>query len=110
MVRDVIDRYLVKEISLTLATSTSVLVLIIFGNQFVRLLTSATEGQIAVESIMPLLVLGGIESVILLLPVSFLLAVMLKMGGPYRDSEIIGPGAGGIVARGLDRKSTRLNS
>jgi lipopolysaccharide export system permease protein len=103
MVRDVIDRYLVKEISLTLATSTSVLVLIIFGNQFVRLLTSATEGQIAVESIMPLLVLGGIESVILLLPVSFLLAVMLTMGRLYRDSEIIALRACGIGDRRLYR-------
>lgn len=86
--RAVLDRYLIKEISAALAATVSVLVLVVFGNLFVRLLASATEGQIPAETILPLLVLGGIESLVLLLPLSLLLAVMLAMGRLYRDSEM----------------------
>ncbi len=94
--RAVLDRYLIKEISAALTATVSVLVLVVFGNLFVRLLASATEGQIPAETILPLLVLGGIESLILLLPLSLLLAVMLTMGRLYRDSEISAMRACGI--------------
>jgi lipopolysaccharide export system permease protein len=84
----VLDRYLIKEISAALIATASVLVLVVFGNLFVRLLARATEGQIPAGTILPLLVLGGIESLILLLPLSLLLAIMLTMGRLYRDHEM----------------------
>lgn len=86
--RAVLDRYLIKEVAAALAATVSVLVLVVFGNLFVRLLASATEGQIPAETVLPLLVLGGIESLVLLLPLSLLLAIMLTMGRLYRDSEM----------------------
>lgn len=99
----VLDRYLAKEISSTLFAATCVLVLIIFGNLFVRLLTQATEGRIPSDAILPLLVLGGVESLVLLLPVSLLLAVMLTMGRLYRDSEMSALRACGIGYKRLYR-------
>jgi lipopolysaccharide export system permease protein len=95
-VAGVLDRYLIKELSLALTAATSVLVLVIFGNLFVRLLAQATEGQIPAGTILPLLVLGGIKSLILLLPVSLLLAVMLTMGRLYQDNEMSALRACGI--------------
>jgi lipopolysaccharide export system permease protein len=92
----VLDRYLVKEVTQALFASTSVLVLIIFGHQGVRLLSEATEGRLPAESILPLLVLGGIDSLILLLPLSLLLAVMMTMGRLYRDHEMSALSACGI--------------
>lgn len=101
--RSVLDRYLVREISLTLLATCSVLVLVIFGNLFVKLLARATEGQIPAQTILPLLVLGGIESLILLLPLSLLLAVMLTMGRLYRDNEMSALRASGIGYKRLYR-------
>ncbi|MGH8503465.1 MAG: LPS export ABC transporter permease LptF [Gammaproteobacteria bacterium] len=101
--RSVLDRYLVREISLTLFAAASVLVLVIFGNLFVRLLAQATEAQIPPDVILPLLVLGGIESLILLMPVSLLLAVMLTMGRLYRDNEMSALRACGVGYKRLYR-------
>ncbi len=101
--RTVLDRYLAREISLTLFAAASVLVLVVFGNLFVRLLAQATEAQIPANLILPLLVLGGFESLILLMPVSLLLAVMLTMGRLYRDNEMAALRACGIGYKRLYR-------
>jgi lipopolysaccharide export system permease protein len=102
-VQAVLDRYLVKESSVTLVASASILVLVIFGHLFVKLLTRAADGQISVDAILPLLVLGGIQSLTLLMPVSMLLAVMLTMGRLYRDSEMSALRACGIGYKRLYR-------
>lgn len=99
----VLDRYLVKEISLTFISASLVLILVIFGNLFVKLLSRATEGQIPASTIFPLLVLSGVQSATLLLPVSLLLAVMLTFGRLYRDNEMSALHACGIGYKRLYR-------
>ena len=64
------------------------LLLIITGQLFVKLLNKAIEGQLPLDTILQLLGLMAIKAVIQLLPVSLLLGVMLALGRLYRDSEI----------------------
>ncbi|MGI9302439.1 MAG: LPS export ABC transporter permease LptF [Gammaproteobacteria bacterium] len=99
----VIDRYVLKDVSLTFLATAFVLLLIIVGNLFVRLLSRATEGKLPVDIVLPLLGFATLRAVILLLPVALLLGVMLTMGRLYRDSEMTALRACGLGYRRLYR-------
>ncbi len=99
----IIDRYIIKESTLTLLAVSSVLLLIISGNVFVRLLAYATEGKIPVAVVLPLLGLGTVKALILLLPLALLLAIMLTLGRLYRDSEMVALQSCGIGTARLYR-------
>ncbi len=92
----ILDRFLLKEIWLSLIAVTSVLLLIITGQLFVKLLNKTVEGQLPLDTLIPLLGLVVLKAVIQLLPVSLLLGVMLALGRLYRDSEISALRACGI--------------
>jgi lipopolysaccharide export system permease protein len=91
-----LDKYIAREIFSTLLAVTSVLMLIIIGNLFIRLLGEAAEGKIPQDIILPLLALVSFKGVVLLLPISLFLAVLLSLGRFYRDSEMAALRAIGI--------------
>ena len=84
----VLNRYLIKEILLTLGAVGLVLVLIILSNQFVKLLAKAADGRLPADVIVPLLTLGSIKAMIVLVPVAIFLAIVLTMGRLYNDNEM----------------------
>ncbi len=84
----ILDRYLFKEILLSFGAILFVLLVIIIGQLFVKLLNKVIEGNIPVETVFPLLGLVVIKAVIQLMPAALLLGVMFAMGRLYRDSEI----------------------
>ncbi|MFP4683332.1 MAG: LPS export ABC transporter permease LptF [Ectothiorhodospira sp.] len=84
----VLDRYLIREMLFTLGAVTLVLVLIILGGMLARLLQEVTEGRIPADVLPGILLLGTLNALILLLPVSLFLAVMLTLGRLYKDSEM----------------------
>lgn len=92
----ILDRYLFKETLLTFIAVISVLMLIIIGQLFVRLLNNVIEGVISADTILPLLGLVVIKTLVQLLPAALLIAVMLTMGRFYRDSEIAALRACGV--------------
>ena len=96
MILAILDRYLLREVLRTFAAATLVLLLIIFGNLFMRLLRDAMVGRLPAEVIGPLLILGGLQTLILLLPVALFLAIMLTLGRLYRDSERVAMQAAGV--------------
>lgn len=92
----ILDRALIKEILLSFVGILSILLLIIVGQLFVKLLNKTVEGNLPLDTLMPLLALVVIKALIQLLPVALMLGVMLALGRLYRDSEIVAMRACGV--------------
>lgn len=83
-----IFRYLAKEVFVTLASLTTILMLIFMSNQFVRYLSRAASGQIPLSIIMKLMMLEMPNLMGLLLPLGFFVALLIAYGRLYADSEM----------------------
>lgn len=86
--RVLIFRYLAKEVFVTLASLTTILLLIFMSNQFVRYLNRAANGQIPAVIIMKLMMLELPNLMGLLLPLGFYVAVLVAYGRLYAESEM----------------------
>lgn len=84
----IIQRYIVREIMSTFAATLFVLLLIIVGNIFVRLLGKVSGGGLPLDALGKLLFLGSINGLIKLAPIALLIGMMLAFGRFYRDHEI----------------------
>lgn len=84
----IIERYLFKELAGTLFAVTSVLFLIFVSSWFARLLGKVAAGGLQVDVVFLLLSLKSIDALMILLPLSFYLAVLLAFGRLYKDSEM----------------------
>lgn len=84
----IIQRYIVKEIMSTFAATLFVLLLIIVGNTFVRLLGKVSGGGLPIDALGKLVFLGSINGLIKLVPIALLIGMMLAFGRFYRDHEI----------------------
>ncbi|MFC3909520.1 LPS export ABC transporter permease LptF [Legionella dresdenensis] len=83
-----IFRYLAKEIFITLASLTAILMLIFMSNQFVRYLNKAASGQIPGMIVMKLMMLEMPNLMGLLLPLGFFVALLIAYGRLYAESEM----------------------
>lgn len=92
----IIQRYLVREIMHTFAATLLVLLLIIVGNTFVRLLGKVSGGSLPIDSLGKLVFLGSINGLIKLVPIALLIGMMLAFGRFYRDHEITAMHSSGI--------------
>lgn len=92
----IIERYLFREVSQSFAGVFTVLLLILLSNRFVRTLGEAAKGDISSNAVMQLIGLKLVDSLALIMPLAFFLAVLLAMGRLYRDSEVTAMHAGGI--------------
>jgi lipopolysaccharide export system permease protein len=88
-VPSIIDRYLIREIGLTLLATVLALLAILLSHRLAGYLNKAASGLLARDSIFLLLSLQLIEVVIFLMPLAFLLSVMLTLGRLYRDHEMV---------------------
>ena len=84
----IIERYLFKELASTLFAVSAVLFLIFASTWFARLLGDVAAGNIQADVIFLLLSLKSIDAMMILLPLSFYLAVLLAFGRLYNDSEM----------------------
>ncbi|OTP82892.1 LPS export ABC transporter permease LptF [Gilliamella apicola] len=92
----IIRRYLVKETLKTQGAILFILLLIFFSQKLIRILSSAIEGNIPRDLIMPLLVLGVTNMADLILPLSLFLGVLVTFGRLYSDSEMVAMHACGV--------------
>lgn len=83
-----IFRYLAKEVFITLAALTAILMLIFMSNQLVSYLNRAALGQIPVMIIMKLMMLELPNLMSLLLPLGFYVALLVAYGRLYAESEM----------------------
>ena len=66
----------------------SVLILVIVGRLFVKLLEYVVEGRFDIEMIFSLLFLSTSKSIILLLPFALMIGLIISLSKLYRDGEI----------------------
>lgn len=92
----IVDRYILKELSLNVTAITLVLLLIFGGIRFIRFLGQATEGKVPGEAILALSGYEAIGALVLLLPLASFLAVILVLGRMANDNEVIALFACGV--------------
>jgi len=83
-----IFRYLAKEVFITLASLTTILLLIFMSNQFVVYLNRAANGQIPGMLVLKLMMLELPTLMVMLLPLGFYAALLVAYGRLYADSEM----------------------
>lgn len=74
----------------------AILLVVIVGGSFVRLLAQVADGTFPVSVLMPMLGLSIISSLSILMSISLFLAVLVTLGRLYADSEITALRAGGM--------------
>ena len=92
----IIQRYLLREIFQSFTGTLLVLLLIIVGNTFVRLLGNVSSGNLPVDLLGKMVLMGSINGAIQLIPVALLIGMMLAFGRLYRDNEISALHASGV--------------
>ena len=97
----IVQRYVIREVYHTLLGVTLLLLLIFLSGTLVRILSDAADGQYPVGAIFTLFGLKSVSNLMLVLPLSFFLAVLLALGRLYKDSEMAAMAACGIGPRTL---------
>ncbi|HEX5057262.1 MAG TPA: LPS export ABC transporter permease LptF [Gammaproteobacteria bacterium] len=92
----IIDRYVFKECALATLAVIAVLLFILLGNSFVRVLGNIAEGKLSADSLLPMLGVNMINYLVILVPLGLYLGILLGMGRFYRDSEMAAMFAGGV--------------
>lgn len=83
-----LHRYLIKDVLINFLAILIVLMLILLGGVFVRLLSRVVDGVIDADLLLPMLLWGTVESLSTLLVISLFLGMLLSLGRLYKDSEI----------------------
>jgi len=91
-----IDRYVLREVALSLAGVTVVLLAILVSYQIARILGVAADRGFPHEIVFALIGLTTLENLMVLVPISMLLATMLALGRLYHESEMAAVRACGI--------------
>lgn len=83
-----LERYLLLETARSWAAVTLVLLAIMLATRFARFLGQAASGQLPQELLFQVAGLSSLQYLIVLTPISLLLAVMMALGRLYRDQEV----------------------
>ncbi len=92
----IIDRYLFKEITISLVSVATVLLLIFSSKHFVRYMSDAAAGDLPTSMIFQLLSLFTLSYLVLIVPFAAYLAVIITLGRLYKDNEITAAEACGL--------------
>ena len=92
----IVDRYVFKECAFATLAVVAVLLFIMLGNSFVRVLGNIAEGKLSVDSLLPMLAINMIHYLVILLSLGLYLGILFGIGRFYRDSEMAAMFAGGI--------------
>lgn len=93
----ILKRYLLSEIVKNFITVFLVIFTILLSTQLLRVLSSVTQGKISSEMLFLLLSLRNIESMVLVIPLAFYLAIVLAISRMYKDNEM-----GAIYSCGIE--------
>lgn len=99
----IIDRYIIREVSVTLGAVTAVLLLIFLSNRYVQFLADASAGDLSSRAVAQLLALKTLSVAVIILPLALFLAVLLAIGRLYKDSEMTAMAACGVGMRRIYR-------
>lgn len=92
----ILDRYILREVSLTWLGVTGVLLVILVTNQLAQVLQRAAENQYPRDVVLALIGFSSLQNMTVLIPVGLLLAIVLAFGRLYHESEMAAIHACGI--------------
>ncbi len=84
----ILQRYLLREAASAWLAVTLVLLSIMLATRFARYLAVAASGKLPKELLLEVVALSSLQYLMILIPVSLLLAVMLSLGRLYKDQEM----------------------
>lgn len=99
----ILDRYLLREAGGAWLAVTLVLMSIMLSTRFARFLGEAATGILPRELLFKVVALSSLQYLVILIPVSLLLAIMLAMGRLYKDSEIAAMSGCGVSLKQMYR-------
>ena len=85
----IIDRYLMKEVLVTMSGVALVLLLIAVSGQLAGLFGKVVEGLLTVETVISVLWLKVVITLVFILPLSLYLGILLAFSRLYQDSEMV---------------------
>ena len=94
--RRILDRYILREVALSWAAVTGVLLALLLTNQLAVVLERAAENQYPRGVVAELIWLGAMQNASIIMPVGLLLGVVLALGRLYHDSEMTAVFACGV--------------
>ena len=92
----IIDRYVVREVVRTFAGVAPVLLIILVGTQFARVLSRAAAERLPRDVMFQLMGLKTVEYLTVLVPLAVFFSIVLALGRLYRDSEMTVMAACGV--------------
>lgn len=84
----ILDRYLLREAGGAWLGVTAVLLAVMLATRFAKFLGEAATGILPRELLLRVVALSSLQYLVVLIPVSLLLAIMLALGRLYKDSEV----------------------
>ncbi|MBT8434276.1 MAG: LPS export ABC transporter permease LptF [Gammaproteobacteria bacterium] len=96
---NIITTYLSREIIKTSAATMLVLYIILMSNALGRVLADIADGDIPQQALWPVMLSQSVNTLALLLPISFFLGIIFAFGRMYKDHEIVVMNACGIGYR-----------
>ena len=96
----IISRYISRDILVSMGSVAVVLLLIVLGKLLIQLLAEVLDGDLGVDSLGSVMLLGIIRYLVILLPFSLFIAIIMSLSRFYRDSEanvVFASGASSLV-------------
>ncbi|WEN16176.1 LPS export ABC transporter permease LptF [Rhodanobacter sp. AS-Z3] len=99
----ILDRYFLRELAQTVMATAIVLMVIMTGGAFARVLQQVANGSFPASVMFQVLGLRTIDSLTSVIPLVSFIGILLGLGRMYRDSEMHVLSSSGMGARGLLR-------
>ncbi|MEP7185734.1 MAG: LPS export ABC transporter permease LptF [Rhodanobacter sp.] len=99
----ILDRYFLRELSQTVAATTVVLLVIVAGSAFAKVLQEVANGSFPPSVMFQVLGLQTLDGLTNLLPLASFIGVLMGLGRMYRESEMHVLASSGMGPRGLLR-------
>jgi lipopolysaccharide export system permease protein len=91
-----LDRYLLREVTLTFIAVTGVLLVILLSNQLARVLGQAVQNGFPASVVLNLIALTTLQQLTVLLPIGLFLGIVMALGRLYHESEMTAMAACGV--------------
>jgi len=91
-----LDRYLLREVTVTFVAVTGVLLVILLSNQLARVLGQAVSNGFPRSVVLTLIGLTTLQQLTVLVPIGLFLGIVLALGRLYHESEMTAMAACGV--------------
>ena len=99
----ILDRYFLRELAQTVAATAVVLLVIVAGNAFAKVLQQVANGSFPPSVMFQVLGLQTLDGLTNLMPLASFIGVLMGLGRMYRESEMHVLASSGMGPRGLLR-------